>query len=66
MSDCPRFGKWIRGCNFEAVYNKKGADFTRAPNMTKISVAGMDQLRDVTYVHHVCTTCGKVSKGDVK
>jgi hypothetical protein len=29
MTDCPRFNKWIRGCNFEARYDKGPKDARR-------------------------------------
>lgn len=61
MSDCPRFGKLIKGCKFEPRYDTGPAD------LNGLSVKGaspsiLEQFRRVTYVADVCVTCGKVIK----
>lgn len=57
MIDCPRVGKWIGGCNFEARHDK-------IPVKTEDSfwIIGTDRLNALAkriYVRDVCTRCGK-------
>jgi hypothetical protein len=60
MSECRRAGKWIRGCRFEARYDE-GAPVGKYTGQYFISDAPdiIRALRPITYVHDVCTRCGK-------
>lgn len=60
MSECERAGKWIGGCRFEARYELS------APGLKIESYEGprlvdvIEASRAKTYVHDICTRCGKV------
>lgn len=66
MSDCPRFGKWIKGCNFEAVFEYGVPDLSAFQSIRSMPKSVLESFRPKKYIHHVCTTCGKISKGEVK
>ncbi len=58
---CPRFGKWIGGCRFEARYDEQpGANTTLEgfiPTMATKAILAAARKR--TYVADVCIRCGK-------
>ena len=61
MTDCVRFGKWFRGCHFEARYDETSMTTAEylgdvASRVTKIH-GGTPEKR--IYVCDICTTCGK-------
>jgi len=61
MSDCPRLGKWIGGCRFEPRYDLGPADLSSFDTLEgRGSLALVEKMRAKTYVHDVCTTCGKI------
>lgn len=63
-NDCPRAGRWIGGCKFEARYDRippseKFADgVSWSIEATKLIERSTKRL----YVADVCTRCGKVVK----
>lgn len=63
-NDCPRAGRWIGGCNFEARHDRippKGEDL--------FWTIGIDRLNAATkriYVRDVCTRCGKTIERGAK
>ncbi len=61
---CPRTSKWFGGCRFEARYDEAGPDIAI---MNRIQLKMSDDtskvimaLRPKTYIHDICTRCGKV------
>lgn len=58
---CPHTGKWI-GCRFEPRYDVGAAE---VPDR-KLSIQNCDvpavfaEFRPKTYIHDICTRCGKV------
>lgn len=63
-NECPHAGRWIGGCKFEARYDKSSpSQALRDTVECSISIPAyvMKMLVDKkTYVHDVCTRCGKV------
>lgn len=60
MNDCPRFGKWIGGCRFEARYDLSPADLSQFADLRGTGTgAFLERLRSKTYVRDVCIRCGK-------
>ncbi len=63
MSDCPRQGRLIGGCKFEARYDSELPEGFKLSSYEG-SVAGAQALYDAvktkTYVHDICTRCGKI------
>jgi len=59
--DCKRFGKWFRGCHFEGRYDL--AEYRG--KLGRVEVTGeplsnvIEATKARTYVHDICTTCGK-------
>ncbi len=62
MNNCPRFGKWFKGCNFEAVYELSPPDLSAFSSVKFMPDSSLEKFRKKKYVHHVCTTCGKIAK----
>ena len=61
MSDCERVGKWIGGCRFEARYDEGAPDLSGGLEMKSGNPAPfLLALRPKTYIHDICTRCGKV------
>jgi len=58
MSDCPRFGKWIGGCQFEARYDLSAVELP-ACHEVKMTLTMAEKFRSKTYVRDVCIRCGK-------
>lgn len=69
-NDCPRFGKLVRGCNFIARYDYGAArpiDEIMGGASGEVTFTGnvngiLEKSRTKTYVHDVCTSCGKTVK----
>mgnify|MGYP001618447839 FL=1 len=60
MNDCPRLGRLIGGCKFEARYDKSEPKING--NFTYHGMQGsarLEQLRQLTYVRDVCIRCGR-------
>jgi hypothetical protein len=62
---CPRRGKWIGGCRFEARYDY------RAPTTTSVKSQHVDDTIQVIeaskardYVRDICVTCGRTVERD--
>ncbi|WP_157129877.1 hypothetical protein [Burkholderia pseudomallei] len=68
INECPRAGRWIGGCKFEARYDERPVQrvsevvqqISRASNEAVHSI--MQGNMQSAYVHDVCTRCGKVIK----
>jgi len=63
MDGCPRLGKWIGGCRFEARYDLGPADRSGLSGLEGSAVSvlkALEKMRAKTYVHDICTTCGKI------
>lgn len=67
MTDCPRFGKWISGCRFEARFDwvplpgeisTKGLHVSGSRGARMIQALNSHQV----YVHDICTRCGKIAQ----
>jgi hypothetical protein len=62
MSDCPRFGKWVKGCKFVARYDTGPSQF-EAGGAIETSVNGIvriaNEFRQITYAGDICVNCGK-------
>ena len=65
---CPRFGRWIGSCRFEARYDLAGppaASLRALPSLAQSVILlenDVDALRVMsckTYVRDVCARCGK-------
>ena len=63
MSKCERANKWIRGCNWETVYDlKKPCDELKSQIMTTWQLPqwlAKLGVHDYRYVGSICKTCGK-------
>lgn len=58
--DCPRAGKWIRGCRFEGRFDLSAATPVKIGEADVAFVSAvLDRYRTRTYVRDVCTTCGR-------
>lgn len=61
---CPRLGKLFRGCKFEARYDITEPDPVLSLTLSiqwALSESDKDRLvKTSTYVHDICTTCGKI------
>lgn len=61
---CSRFGKWIKGCQFEPRYDLAPPPVTDALFKVDTTVGGMraviEALIAKTYVHDICIRCGKI------
>lgn len=62
-SECPRAGRWWRGCKFEARYDREAPAFDDPFYMTylvgeaaKVAAGGKSKA---TYVRDVCVRCGR-------
>lgn len=62
MSECPRFGKWIKGCNFEAIYEISAPDLSAFSSIKFMPNSSLEKFRKKTYIHSLCKTCGKIVK----
>jgi hypothetical protein len=65
MSDCQHAGKWFGACNFEPRYDEEPAELV-SEVVAEISRASDEAVRTIiqgnfrrTYVHDICTRCGK-------
>lgn len=60
---CPRAGKWIRGCRFEARHDAGPARELTPDELYWIDVgdreAALRAVRPQTYILDICVTCGK-------
>jgi hypothetical protein len=66
INPCPRAGRWIGGCKFEARYDESSPDqalrdVVEVAKSVPSYVIKM-LIREKTYIHDVCTRCGKVIK----
>src|SRR5260221_14062069 len=60
MNSCPRFGKFVGGCLFEARYDKGEPKLTHDFSYTGSSgAARLEQFRQSTYIRDICVRCGK-------
>lgn len=59
---CPRAGRWIGGCKFEARYDP-GID-TRGIKATGMAAETIAAAKRTVYIHDICIRCGKVVKRD--
>lgn len=59
MTDCPRIGRWIGGCNWQGRYDKSPADLSQFESVRSRNPNLAESFRQVTYVRDICTTCGK-------
>lgn len=64
MSDCPRFGKWLKGCRFEARYDKGAPKVEFELNGRGSAREILQACKPTTYVKDVCITCGKTVMRD--
>lgn len=65
MSDCTGIGR-IFGHNFEPRYSMDGSDLARVLSGSgdvELTARAIDALQRKTYVHDVCTRCGKTNEG---
>lgn len=61
MDGCPRLGKWIGGCRFEPRYDLGPADLSVFNSVRGGGFLDLvEKMRAKTYVHDICTTCGKI------
>jgi hypothetical protein len=60
--DCPRIGKFLGGCSFEARYDKAPVDPKALVAMWTVPGPVLERFRKITYVHDICTSCGKIVK----
>lgn len=59
LNDCPRAGKWFRGCRFEPRYdlgNPAPYEFKSGSSSAVVDV--LEATKPKTYVRDVCRTCG--------
>jgi len=59
VSECPRVGKWFRGCRFEARYDKGPPRNGKLEGSRDFIIAYVEKSKPITYVRDVCRTCGK-------
>ncbi|HDR9497071.1 TPA: hypothetical protein QDC06_000258 [Burkholderia cepacia] len=62
--DCPRAGRWIGGCKFEARYDKIPPSDSLV-DAVSWSFSAQEIIASATkkiYIADVCTRCGKVIK----
>jgi hypothetical protein len=60
QSDCPRLGKWIRGCQFEARYDTGGPGrFQFEEGSSAAAAEVIEAMKPKVYVRDVCVTCGR-------
>lgn len=57
MSDCPRAGKWIGGCNFEARHDR--IPTVNGEEALWLFTDKLNAMQKRIYVRDVCTRCGK-------
>jgi hypothetical protein len=64
-NDCPRAGRWIGGCKFEARYDEAPAELV-SQVVAEISRASDGAVQAIMlgnkksiYVRDICTHCGK-------
>lgn len=71
--ECPRAGRWIGGCKFEARYDDLGPDpatLARLTGLQKATVYDEDDVKIVEtlrrrrLVRDVCTRCGRTVERD--
>lgn len=60
--DCPRIGKFFGRCSFEARYDKEPVDVRVIEALASGTGSILERFRKVTYVHDICTSCGKIVK----
>jgi hypothetical protein len=65
-NDCPRAGRWIGGCNFEARYDRIPPDRTGDFFFDQMLVSEIQARTKRVYVCDVCTRCGQTIKRDAK
>lgn len=58
MNDCPRAGRWIGACNFEARYDRMPPT-PKESAMYILTNTRCEILTHRIYVRDVCTRCGK-------
>lgn len=54
---CPRFGKWIGGCRFEARYEERSRQANFDGHIYPSSLRKLITIE--VYVRDVCVRCGK-------
>jgi hypothetical protein len=59
---CPRFGKWIGGCLFEARYDLSPANLDQFVGSIQMSATMAEKFRSKTYVRDICVRCGKTKE----
>ena len=62
MTGCPRAGRWIGGCSFEARYDRIPPEPTVDPVLGfpfYVSTMEIEARTKRIYVRDVCTRCGK-------
>lgn len=69
MSDCPRFGKWIRACRFEPRFSISPGNVTAEQIKALDGMCSSDCVEAIKaianagkrYVFDVCTRCGRIA-----
>lgn len=65
MTECSRKNKWFRGCHFEPRYDvqEPSDELVRIVSKQWASSSDDKELLVVksTYVHDICTVCGRIA-----
>lgn len=60
---CPREGRLIGGCKFQARYDAKLPSALQAISVT-LPIEAIYAMKDRVYIRDVCTRCGKTIERD--